>query len=225
MRVAVENLQTRDMSQKANVIEALEAISARWQDIVKPLMRLWEDESVSVAGLSWDRLLQDDDDWIRECAAFAKSFGEMNMDTVDTLSLMDRILFFKKVPLLADLSPLDLKQVASLAEEVVFSDGDLLAEEGELGDEMFIIVSGEVKVCVEKDGVRTEVVRRKPGEYVGELSVVNREPRIATLIASGDVRTLCIDRKSFEGLMREKPEVSLAVIRVLSKRLKEATKN
>jgi len=225
MQVAIENLQTRDMSQKANVIETLEAISTRWQDIVNPLMRLWEDDIVEVIPVPWDRLLGDDDEWIRECAAFAKNFGELKMDAVDTLSLMDRILFFKKVPLFADLSPLDLKQVASLAEEVVFSDGDLLAEEGELGDEMFIIVSGEVCVCVEKDGVRTEVVRRKPGEYVGELSVVNREPRIATLLAFGDVRALCIGQKSFEGLLRERPEVGLAVIRVLGKRLKEATQN
>lgn len=225
MQVAVENLQTRDASQKANVIEALEAISAGWQEVVRPLMSLWEDDVVDVKAVPWERLLGDGDEWIRECAEFAKSSGELKMNTIDTLSLMDRILFFKKVPLFADLSPLDLKQVASLAEEAVFSDGDLLAEEGELGDEMFIIVSGEVCVCVEKDGARTEVVRRKPGEYVGELSVVNREPRIATLVAFGDVRTLCIGQKSFEGLLRERPEVGLAVIRVLGKRLKEATQH
>jgi hypothetical protein len=53
--------------------------------------------------------------------------------------------------------------------------------------------------------------------------VVNREPRIASLIASGDVRALCIDQKSFEGLIRERPDVSLVVIKVLGKRLKEAT--
>jgi CRP-like cAMP-binding protein len=49
----------------------------------------------------------------------------------------------------------------------------------------------------------------------------HREPRNATLIASGDVRALCIDQKSFEGLIRERPEVSLYIIQVLSKRLKE----
>ena len=46
---------------------------------------------------------------------------------------------------------------------------------------------------------------------------------MASLIASGDVRALCIDQKSFEGLIRERPDVSLVVIKVLSKRLKEAT--
>ncbi len=223
MNTAVENLQSRDASQRANVIEALESISAKYRELVQPLMKLWEDEGAELAAINWERLLSDDDEWIRECAAFAKSYGEVKMNTLATLSLMDRILFFKKVPLFADLSPLDLKQVAAISEETVFSDGDVLAEQGEQGDEMFVIVSGEVRVCISKDGQEKEVARRKMGEYVGELSIVNREPRIASLIASGDVRALCIDQKSFEGLIRERPEVSLFVIKVLSKRLKEAT--
>ena len=144
------------------------------------------------------------------------------MDTLATLSLMDRILFFKRVPLFENLSPADLKQVASIADEEIFPDGEIIVVQGEQGDAMFVIVSGEVRVCITRDGSQIEVARRKPGEYVGELSVINREPRNATLIASGDVRMLSIDQKSLEGLIRERPEVSLAVIQVLSKRLKEA---
>lgn len=143
------------------------------------------------------------------------------MDTMTTLSLMDRILFFRRVPLFAALSPADLKQVAAIADEQIFSDGEVIAYQGEQGDAMFVIVSGEVRVCIEKDGQPVEVARRRPGEYVGELSIINREPRNATLIASSDVRALCIDQKSFEGLIRERPEVSLVIIQVLSKRLRE----
>ena len=143
------------------------------------------------------------------------------MDSIITLSLMDRILFLKRVPLFATLSPAELKQVAAIAEEDVFSDGEVLAYEGEQGDALFVIVSGEVRVCRSKDEQEVEVARRKSGEYVGELSIVNRVPRNATLIAAGDVRALCIDQKSFEGLIRERPEVSLFIIQVLSKRLNE----
>ena len=141
------------------------------------------------------------------------------MDTLATLSLMDRILFLRHVPLFAALSPADLKQVAAIASEEVFLDGEVIAEEGEQGDAMFVIIAGEVRVCLND----VEVARRVSGEYVGELAVINREPRIATLIASDDVRTLCIDQKSFEGLIRERPDVSLVIIQVLSQRLKEAT--
>jgi HEAT repeat protein len=221
MNTAIENLQTRDANQRANVIEALESISAKWRDILQPLMRLWEEEGVAAASLDWHRLLNDEDEWIRECAAFAQSYGEQEMDTITTLSLMDRILFFRRVPLFAALSPADLKQVAAIADEQVFSDGEVIAYQGEQGDAMFVIISGEVRVCIESDGKEMEVARRKSGEYVGELSIINREPRIASLIASGDVRALCIDQKSFEGLIRERPEVSLVIIQVLTKRLKE----
>jgi len=223
MNTAIENLQTRDTSHRANVIEALESISAKYRDILQPLMKLWEDDSVGTLSVNWERLLTDDDAWIRECAAFAKNYGETRMDTLATLSLMDRILFFKRVSLFEGLSPTDLKQVASIAEEELFPDGDMIAQQGEPGDALFVIVSGEVSVVISKDGHNVEAVRRRSGEYVGEMSIINREPRMATLIAVGDVRALCIDQKSFEGLIRERPEVSLAVIQVLSKRLKEAT--
>ncbi|HXQ33441.1 MAG TPA: HEAT repeat domain-containing protein, partial [Anaerolineales bacterium] len=223
MNTAIENLQTRDSGQRANVIEALESISAKWREILRPLMRLWEDENTSSTGVNWERLLSDEDEWIRECAAFARSYGGIKMDTSGMLSLMDRILFFKRVPLFENLSPVDLKQAASIADEEVFSDGEEIAHEGEVGDMMFIIVSGEVKVCSMQDGQEMEIARRKAGDYVGEMSIIGREPRMASLIAVGDVRVLCIDQKSFEGLLRERPDVSWSVIQVLNKRLKEAS--
>ena len=145
------------------------------------------------------------------------------MDTLATLSLMDRILFFKRVNLLENLSPVDLKQVALIAEEEVYADGEVIAQQGELGDVLFVIVSGEVRVCSVRDGQEFEIARRRAGDYVGEMSIIGREPRMASLVAIGDVRTLCIDQKSFEGLIRERPDVSLTIIRELSKRLKEAS--
>jgi HEAT repeat protein len=223
MNTAIENLQMRDTSQRANVIEALESISAKWRDILQPLMQLWEDEGITGSDINWERLLSDEDEWIRECAAFARTYGETGMDTPATLSLMDRILFFKRVPLFENLSPVDLKQAASIAEEEWFGDGEEIAREGDVGDVMFIIVSGEVKVCSNKDGVEMEIARRKAGDYVGEMSIIGREPRMASLVAVGDVRALCIDQKSFEGLLRERPDVSWSVIQELSKRLKEAS--
>ncbi|HZM21678.1 MAG TPA: HEAT repeat domain-containing protein, partial [Anaerolineales bacterium] len=223
MNTAIENLQTRDTNQRANVIEALESISAKWRETLQPLMQLWEDENITGAPVNWDHLLSDEDEWIRECAAFAQSYGEIKMDTSGTLSLMERILFFRRVPLFENLSPMDLKQAASIADEELFSDGDEIAREGDVGDMMFIIVSGEVRVCSILDGQEIEIARRKAGDYVGEMSIIGREPRMASLVAVGDVRTLCIDQKSFEGLLRERPDVSWSVIQVLNKRLKEAS--
>jgi CRP/FNR family transcriptional regulator len=224
MNLAIGNLNSRDVSQRANVIEALDSISAKWRDIVQPLMKLWEDESVFSGELNWERLFNDQDAWIRDSALFAAhKLGVKTMENLATLSLMDRILFFKRVPLFANLSPVDLKQVASIADEELFSDGEEIAHEGDVGDVMFIIVSGEVRVCTINNGQEIEIARRKAGDYVGEMSIIGREPRMASLVAVGDIRTLCVDQKSFEGLLRERPDVSWSVILVLNQRLKEAS--
>lgn len=224
MSLAVENLRARDASQRANVMEALETIGSRYRAIIQPLTRLWEDETPPDESTNWERLLADDDDWIRDCAHFAAHrIGVKTMENPATLTLMERILFFRRVPIFANLPPADLKQIAEIAYEETFSDGEVIAEQGEAGDAMFIITSGEVRVCMAKDGVRSEVARRGAGNYVGEMAILNREPRSATLIAAGEVRALCIDRKSFEGLLRDRPDVSLNVIKELSRRLKEAS--
>jgi CRP/FNR family transcriptional regulator len=211
----------RSSTQRANMMEALESIHARWRKIIQPLMRLWEEEVVpnSVEKVDWQRLFVDQDAWVQDCALFAAhQLGEIQMENIATLSLMERILFLKRVPLFADLSPSDLKQVAAIAREESFEDGDIIVRQGEVGDLMFIIVSGEMRVIVTK----VDFARRRPGEYVGEMALFGKE-RTATLAAIGHVRALCIDRKSFESILRDRPDVSLAVIQVLCERLKEAS--
>lgn len=172
------------------------------------------------------QLAQADPDVLVRTTATAVLNGEspMNADTLATLSPMERILFLRRVPLFADLGPAELKRVAATVNEQIFHDGELLAQQGEVGEEMFIIITGEVCIRLsKKDKPESEVARRHSGEVVGEMAIISREPRIASLIASGDVRVLCLDQKSFEALLRERPEISLAVMRVLCARLKEAT--
>jgi CRP-like cAMP-binding protein len=146
----------------------------------------------------------------------------MKMENIATLSMMERILFFKRVPLFQNLSPPDIKQVAALAQEESFSDGVTIVREGEIGDLMFIIVSGQVRVLSTKGEKEVELARRKAGDFVGEMSLISKEPRSATVTAVGSVRALCLDQKSFEALLRDRPDASLAVIQVLCQRLKEA---
>ena len=145
------------------------------------------------------------------------------MENIATLSLMERILFLKRVPLFENLAPGDIKQVAALGQEESFSDGVTLVKEGDIGDVMFIILSGEVRVLVAQGQKEVEIARRKAGEYVGEMALISREPRSATVNAVGNVRALCIDQKSFESLLRDRPDASLAVIQVLCERLQEAS--
>lgn len=229
IQTAIDNLQSKEPTQRANALETLESIRD-WQ-LIRPLIHLWEsskDEDLAQTDYTQGilpNLLTDTDSWLRACAAFAleNTQGE-SMDTRLTLPIMERVLLLRHVPLLADLTPTDLQRVASLTTEHHVDNDEVIFEQGDSGDEMYVIVHGEVKVMISNNGENErEVARRKMGDVVGEMALISGEPRIATLIASGEVHLLCLDRKSFEGLLRERPEVSLAVMRVLCARLKEAT--
>ncbi len=144
------------------------------------------------------------------------------METLATLSLMERVLFLRKVPLFAGLAPSELRAVAEVCTEQVFGAGAALARQGEEGEELHIVVSGAIRVTVAAGGAEHEVAVRRAGEYVGEMAIVSRAPRMASLAAVGDVRVLSIDRRRFERILRDRPEVGLAVMRVLADRLRES---
>lgn len=190
-------------------LRACAALAAR--DRPEPANRAW-----------LARLAESDPDELVRATARASLNGDTGMRTLQTLSLMERILFLRRVPLFLDLTPSDLKQIAVIAGEHLFATGDVISEQGEMGEEMFIIVSGEVRVMTQgTDGTEVEIARRGAGEYVGEMSIISREPRMASLTASGEVRVLCIEQADFEELLRLRPETSLAVMRVLCERLRE----
>jgi CRP/FNR family cyclic AMP-dependent transcriptional regulator len=149
--------------------------------------------------------------------------GGTAMDTLPAVSLMERVVFLRRVPLFANLAPVEVKQVAAIAGERVYADEEVICSQGEPGDEMYVIVAGEVRVIVKPSvGAAVEAIRRGAGEYVGEMAILTNEPRIATLIAIGSVRALTIGQKDFERILRERPETGLAVIRELCARLKES---
>jgi CRP/FNR family transcriptional regulator len=221
--VAIDNLQSRNASQRANALETLESI--RDAALIRPLFQIWEPANGTHPNMGVQEviaeLINEKDDWLRVCAIFAK---DEPMETLNTLSIMERVLLLRRVPLLADLSPADLQRVAAITTEHDFSGGEVICEQGELGNEMYVIVSGEVQIIVSNEGEpEKEIARRLAGDVVGEMSIISGETRMASVVAEGDVLTLCLDRSNFESLLRERPEVSLAVMRELCHRLKEVT--
>ncbi|HEX7247478.1 MAG TPA: Npt1/Npt2 family nucleotide transporter, partial [Actinomycetota bacterium] len=231
LSAAIENLSVADPAQRANAIEVIESVGER--DLVKPLLAIWEGSAPPIEPQTLrERLASDPDDWIRSCvelldAPRAVSEGGTMARTLTTLSPMERVLFLRKVALFAELPPHDLQPIAGIAEEHAFADGDAIAEQGESGDVMHIIVSGDVSVTAHdsshgSDDARVVAVR-SAGDVVGEMAVITNEPRIAGLVARGDVRVLSIARPQFESILRERPETALGVIRVLCQRLAEAS--
>lgn len=219
---ALINLQSH--SQISNALETLESV--REAVLIRPLFRLWEPTQETKQTTSVQEVIaeltNEKDDWLRACANFVK---DEPMETPTTLSMMERILLLRRAPLLVALSPADLQRVATISTEHDFVDGEIICKQDEAGNEMYVLVSGEVRIVVNHEGQpEKEIARRAAGEVVGEMSIISGDTRSASVVASGDVRTLCLDRLSFESLLRERPEVGLTVMKVLCDRLKQITK-
>ena len=248
MELAIADLASTEPARRANALEALDAMG---DPHIRPLVRAWESSTMPSGDVSRAiaETLGDPDPWVRACGAVtaamvpdlrdrlrllagdgdtlvrtaaASSLRKGNMQTLTTLSLIERIVFLRRVPLFEGLSPEDLKHVADITEEHAYEEGDVIAEQGEAGEEMHLIVSGEISVRVgaRSDAAR-EVARRGTGESVGEMAVISRAPRMASLVAASEVRTLVIDRVRFERILRDRPDASLAVMNVLCARLRE----
>jgi hypothetical protein len=250
--LAVENLGSREPQQVANALETLETVGNQdVMARVLPLWERGQPQRSDVRSVI-EALLSEKDAWLRACAVLAASAlddsGQRRsleaiarsdpepvvreaaawtleggtVNTMTTLPLIERVLFLRRVPLFAELSPHDLKRIAEAADEHAYVDGDVIAESGEAGDAMHVVVLGEISVRMEDAERSFEIARRGSGEYVGEMAVISDEPRMASLVAAGSVRTLSIDRKRFERIVLERPQVSLAVMRGLCDRLREA---
>ncbi|HSD49535.1 MAG TPA: cyclic nucleotide-binding domain-containing protein, partial [Actinomycetota bacterium] len=225
METAIENLDGGPV-QVANALETLE--SAGDAALVRPLLTLWEPVAAPDRNVDWlAAALEDVDELIRRCAELVRSRleGGTMERTVTALSAMERVLFLRKVPLFADLAPADLERVAGLAEDHGYADAEVIAAEGEAGEELHIVVEGTIRVIRDRDGAEHELARRTTGDVVGEMSIVTREPRMATLIAEGDVRTVTLGHREFESMLRERPSIALAVMRVLAHRIAEDSRS
>ena len=216
--LVLESLESEDRERRSSAVELIET---RGGDAMRALVPLWEQVP---ARADPDPILRelarsDPDALVREAAAQA-IFGGGVMQTLPTISVLERVLFLRKVGLFAGLPPSDLKDIAALAREEAHPDGAELAREGEAGDRMFVIASGTVRVVAGSDA--RVIARRVAGDVVGELAVVTDQPRVASLVCDGEVRVLVISRREFESVVRDRPQVAHAIIRVLGARLAES---
>jgi CRP-like cAMP-binding protein len=124
----------------------------------------------------------------------------------------------KNVPLFRGLSQRQIEQVARLADEVEVPAGKRLASAGEVGHELFVIVDGEARVRT-KDG---RTIRLSPGEFFGEMSLIDGGPRSATVDAATPMKLLVVGHREFWELLADAPPLAGKIMRALSQRLRNA---
>lgn len=143
------------------------------------------------------------------------------METLKTVALLERVLLLREIPIFADLSPEDLKRIAEIAHEEWYPADTTIFRQDEEGNVMYVIVEGRVQVKHTADGREVVWAERGPGDFVGEMAIIESAPRAASLHTQTEVRVLAIDDETFKGILRERPDVSFAVLRSLSRRLRE----
>ncbi len=130
----------------------------------------------------------------------------------------------KESPLFMNLSRSEAKKVVLLGSIRSASQNEYIIRQGERGEEMYMIVTGKVKVTVDSEGKSKELGTLKGGDIVGEMALVGGGTRSANVIALEDTELLRIDDKSLDRVRRRFPRISaklfLNISRVLSNRLK-----
>lgn len=121
----------------------------------------------------------------------------------------------RNVGLFEGLSEQDTKRLANALTEQVFSEGDVILTEGKSGIGFFVIAEGTVTYSV--DG--TDVGSGGPGEYFGEVALIDGRPRSATVTAATDVTVYGMAVWEFRALTAEKPDIAAALQQVMAKRL------
>ena len=119
------------------------------------------------------------------------------------------------VPLFAGLSKKQLGRISSLMTRIDRPAGQVLTTEGQPGFEFFIVLEGEVEV---RQGDQV-IATRRAGEYVGEIALVDRRPRTATVVATTPVSVEVLSRREFVSLLAEVPELSEQIMATMAARL------
>jgi CRP-like cAMP-binding protein len=129
----------------------------------------------------------------------------------------------RRVPWLASLTTTELEAVAKVGSNVTFAAGVPLVSELEVGDDLFILLEGEARVTVSQGGREPRTVGQlRAGDVCGEIAVLTRELRSATVTATSPVQALRIGRAGFEALIKRHPAIATHFLRIIATRVADS---
>ena len=121
----------------------------------------------------------------------------------------------KRIPLFEDLSRKELIELARITEDMEVAEGTVLCREGELGHEFFVIIEGEAEVTRHGKHLATDT----PGEFFGEISLLENSRRVATVTAKTPLRFFVLTGHDFRHLLDKNPKVERKVLHALARRV------
>ena len=121
-----------------------------------------------------------------------------------------------RVPLFQGISAESMARLASVTGELDFDEGQFVVLQGQVGTGLYVIIEGEVKV----EHGSVELARLGPNEFFGELSVIDQQPRSASVLATMPTRTLAVASWDLLGLIESDPSFALNMIKGLAARIR-----
>ena len=131
-----------------------------------------------------------------------------------------KVDLLKQVPLLGACSTKELQKMATLMDEVEVEAGKVLAREGSPGREFFVIIEGQAKVSLRSKKLAT----LGPGAFFGEMSLLDHEPRSATVTAETPMHLLVLEASGFHTFIRDNPDVTVKILKGVAQRLRDLEK-
>lgn len=141
------------------------------------------------------------------------------------MSLTEEVEALRRVPLFAKIDPTKLKLLAYTSEKLEYQSGQDLCKQGDAGDAMFIIMSGEADVMIHTPAGEHTVALLGKNSFVGEIAILCDVPRTATVRAKGKLSALRISKELFFKLVGEFPQIAVEIMRELASRLDRTTKD
>ena len=143
-----------------------------------------------------------------------------NKESSNMFSVLEKTLLLKSVNLFKNIPGDILSKIAQIAEEVEIGFDEKLFEQGEHGDSLYIIINGKISVTQNERSITI----LGEGDCIGEMALLDQEPRSAGALAIVDSILLKIDQEGFFELMSTNPEIMKQIVMILTQRVREMNK-
>jgi CRP/FNR family transcriptional regulator, cyclic AMP receptor protein len=137
------------------------------------------------------------------------------------LSTIDKMLFLKRVSLFSGMTPEQIRVLISHLEEQHFLSGEVIMCEGDFSQELYILVSGRVRIVKDYGGPHERTLALlTQGEFFGDMAIFESAPRSATAVTEEEAELLALSPEKFKQTIYQKPEMAFEIFRELSARLR-----
>ena len=139
----------------------------------------------------------------------------------DEVTISDKIMLLRGIDIFESLSVSELAATVSVVEEIDCTPGEIIIQEGTVGDTMYLVIKGEVSVIKDLGEINEiEIDRIKAGDYFGEMALFEDAVRSVSIRIEEPSSFMVLHKQEFKELVREYPQIALEICKVLSGRIR-----